>query len=209
MPTEAETRDVILDAARSTFLRHGTSGARMQEIADEAGVNKALLHYYFRSKDGLAEAVFEREAARLLPPVLETFADEERTLEEKVRRLVELYMDVLVEAPGLPAYVLAEMHYHPDRLESLVASITGGTPREHGARARAVLTRQIDADVEAGRLRPVSAEQLMANVVSLCIFPFAAHPMFTMILGGRDAYDDFLRDRRAVLADFILAALRP
>lgn len=208
MTDDAETRDRILDAARSSLLQRGTSGARMQEIADEAGVNKALLHYYFRSKERLAEAVFQREARRLLPPVLETFASD-RPIEEKVRRLVDLYLDVLSDAPALPAYVLAEMHYHPDRLESFVASVTGGIPAEHGARARDVLGRQIEVEVAAGRMQPIAARQLIANVVSLCIFPFAARPMLTMMLGGPEAYRDFLEERRATLADFILGALRP
>lgn len=208
MKEDAATRDRILAAARSSFLRHGTSGARMQEIADEAGVNKALLHYYFRNKDRLAEAIFKKEAGRLIPPVLETFASE-MPLEEKVRRLVDLYLERIVEAPGLPAYLLAEMHYHPDRLERFVTSLTGGSPREHGERARTALDRQIEEAVAQGRLRPITSSQFMANVVSLCVFPFAARPMFQMMMGGPEAFDSFVEERRASLADFILGALRP
>jgi AcrR family transcriptional regulator len=208
MSDDSQTRDRILAAARSTFLQRGTSGARMQEIADEAGVNKALLHYYFRSKERLAEAVFRQEARRLLPGVIRLFASE-MPLEEKVRRIVDLYFEVLTDAPALPAYLLAEMHYHPDRLPSFVASVTGGEPGDQAARARAVLARQIEAGVAAGTLRPITPDQLFANVVSLCIFPFAARPMFRIVLRGEAAYREFLEERRASLADFILGALRP
>lgn len=208
MSEDGETRDRILAAARTTFLQRGTSGARMQEIADEAGVNKALLHYYFRSKERLAAAVFRQEARRLLPGVIRLFASE-MPLAEKVRRIVDLYVEVLTEAPALPAYLLAEMHYHPDRLRSFVASVTGGEPADHIDRAREVLRRQIEAGVEAGELHPITPDQLIADVVSLCIFPFAARPMFRIILRGDEGYRAFLEERRASLADFILRGLRP
>lgn len=208
MTEDLETRDRILDAARSSFLQRGTSGARMQEIADEAGVNKALLHYYFRNKDSLAAAVFKREARRLIPPVLETLASE-RSLEEKVRRVVRLYMEVLADAPKLPSYVLAEMNYHPERLETFVADVTGGHPAEHGRRAREVLERQIAEEVAAGRMRPVDADQLMVNLIALCIFPFVARPMLRLMMGGDDRFEGFLEERREGLADFFLGALRP
>jgi len=209
MSDETETRDRILDAARTAFLRHGTSGARTQEIADAADVNKALLHYYFRTKDRLAEAVFTREARRLLPPVLETLGSE-MPLDDKVRRVVELYLEVLPEAPGLPAYVMAEMHYHPERLPAFVESLTGATPQAHGTRVRRQLDAQIAAEVEAGRIRPIATEQFMANLISLCIFPFAARPMLQLMMGHREGdFEAFVEDRRERLADFFLRSLRP
>src|SRR6185369_14703328 len=88
------TEQRILDAAHAVFIRRGTAGARMQEIAEEAGVNKALLHYYFRSKDKLAEAVFVRAGRRLFPPVIAALMSD-LPLEEKVRRVVEIEIDNL------------------------------------------------------------------------------------------------------------------
>ena len=67
---DRDTEQRILDAAHVVFLRRGTAGARMQEIAKEADVNSALLHYYFRSKERLAEAVFQRAAMQLMPAVI-------------------------------------------------------------------------------------------------------------------------------------------
>src|SRR6267142_316153 len=84
---DAEQR--ILDAAHAVFVRRGTAGARMQEIAAEAGVNQALLHYYFRSKDRLAHAAFERAASQFMPAVIQVLASDEE-LDAKVTRIVEL-----------------------------------------------------------------------------------------------------------------------
>src|SRR5688500_20168784 len=98
------TEQRILDAAHAVFIRTGTAGARMQEIAREAGVNSALLHYYFRSKDRLAQAVFHRAAAQLLPAVAGVLASE-RPLPEKVRATVELELDRLSSTPYLPGSI--------------------------------------------------------------------------------------------------------
>src|SRR5512139_1959430 len=85
--TDRETEQRILDAARTVFVRRGTAGARMQEIAAEAGVNQALLHYYFRSKERLASAVFQQVAARVFPVLLQVLGSD-MTLDEKVERVV-------------------------------------------------------------------------------------------------------------------------
>src|SRR3954470_23545799 len=117
----AGTEQQILDAAHAVFVRHGTSGARMQDIAAEAGVNQALLHYYFRSKERLSEAVFRRAAAQLLPRVIEVMASE-APLEGKIARVVDLELDYLLQAPYLPGYIISELHNHPGRVRQLVST---------------------------------------------------------------------------------------
>src|SRR5829696_1324442 len=84
---DGDTEQRILEAARRVFVQRGTAGARMQEIAEEAGVNQALLHYYFRSKDGLAATVFSEAASRLLPTIVRILGSDE-SLEGKVERFV-------------------------------------------------------------------------------------------------------------------------
>src|SRR5947199_9912696 len=93
---DAEQR--ILDAAHVVFVRRGTAGARMQEIADEAGVNKALLHYYFRSKSRLAAAVFQRVARGLFLRVSEILGSN-ATIDDKVRDVIRLYPEQLSKTP--------------------------------------------------------------------------------------------------------------
>src|SRR3954463_13255745 len=102
---DGNTEQQILDGAHAVFLRHGTSGARMQDIAAEAGVNQALLHYYFRSKERLSEAVFEQVASRIFPALLQVLGSD-LSLGEKVDRLVAVYLENLSRNPFLPAYLL-------------------------------------------------------------------------------------------------------
>src|ERR1700749_4823699 len=108
-PADEDTETRILDAAHAVFLRAGTAGARMQEIADEAGVNKALLHYYFRSKERLAAAIFER-VARGLFARLGRVATAHVDLETKVRQIVATYLDEFTRTPYVPGYVICEMN---------------------------------------------------------------------------------------------------
>jgi TetR/AcrR family transcriptional regulator len=206
---DSATEQRILDAAHRVFVRRGTAGARTQEIADEAGVNKALLHYYFRSKERLALAVFQRAARGIFPP-LAALLSSPQALEDKVRGVVAFYLDVLARNPFLPGYLICEMNHFPERMPELVREITGMTPREASMRVLSVLRPQIAERVATGEMRPMTAEQFVVNLVSLCIFPFAARPMVCTILGlDAKGFSAFIETRRGELADFVLAGLRP
>lgn len=206
---DQETEVRILDAAREVFLRRGTAGARMAEIAEEAGVNQALLHYYFRSKAGLAEAVFQRAARELFPPVLRTLASE-APLEEKVREVVRIELDTLQRNPFLPGYVLSELNHHPERVGQFVESMAGVQIDTIAPRVFDHLAAQIDEAVAAGELRPIAAEQFVINLLSLCIFPFAARPLLVAVMGMDDeGFGAMIERRKTELPEFFLRGLRP
>jgi AcrR family transcriptional regulator len=209
MTTDRETEERILDAAHRIFVRSGTRGARMQEIADEAGVNKALLHYYFRSKERLAEAVFRRAAAGLMPRVLEVIASG-ASLEEKVTRVVELELEYLSANPYLPAYIVGEINQQPERAEQLVSLMIRLPAAEVRDRVLGVLRRQLEEGARAGELRPVAAEEFMINLVSLCVFPFLARPIMGLLLDVDGAgFAGFIEARKRSLPGFFLRGLRP
>jgi AcrR family transcriptional regulator len=208
-PLDSDAEQRILDAAHKVFVRRGTAGARMQEIADEAGVNKALLHYYFRSKEGLADAVFKHVARGVFGRLSEV-ASSDTELEDKVRRIIAVYLDQLGRSPFIPGYVIGELSQHPERAQQLMDMVrqqTGGTgPPVFLERLRT----QIDEAVRAGRIRPMTSEQFIANLVSVCIFPFAARPILCAVLGmDADGFRAFLEERKTALPDFFLNAIRP
>jgi TetR/AcrR family transcriptional regulator len=206
---DARTEARILEAAHAVFVRRGTAGARMQEIAEEAGVNQALLHYYFRTKERLAEAVFRRAATQLLPSVIAVLASE-APLEEKVERVVQLELHHLLRAPFLPGYIISELHHHPERVPQLVSAITGLQPREIPARIFTRLEAQIAERVRGGEMRSITPDQFVVNLVALCIFPFAARPMLMALLGmDQRGFEGFIDRRRTELVPFFLRALRP
>ena len=206
---DGDTEQRILDAAHVVFIRRGTAGARTQEIAREAGVNSALLHYYFRTKDRLAEAVFRRAAMQLMPAVIRVLGSD-LALEEKVQQVIDIELRQLLATPYLPGYILSELTHHPERAQQLFSSATGLSPGEIGTRVFKVLKKQIDERVKAGRMHPVAPEQFAINLLALCVFPFAARPMVMALVGLDDrGFEQFINRRRKELAPFFLRALRP
>jgi len=204
---DGDTERRILAAAHAVFVRRGTAGARMQEIADEAGVNPALLHYYFRSKDGLARAVFQQAAAQLFPEVMRILGSD-ASIEMRIEQVVHHYIDTLRKHPFLPGYVLGELSFQPERIVAFAHSTTapGQGPRETLAR----LGHDLAARAATGDLRPMTPEQFLVNVGSLCVFPFVARPLLMPLTGMNGAaFDLFLEARRAELPGFIIRALRP
>lgn len=212
-----QTEDRILRAARAVFVRRGTAGARMQEIATEAGVNQALLHYYFRTKERLADAVF-RDIAGRIAPTIATLLASDATLEQKVERFVHIYMDSVREHPFLPGYVIAELHHHPERLKVLLSSTRADQGGDLLASSVTPLARQVLEKLGAqlqqraaeGTMRQIAPEQFLIDLVALSVFPFVARPVLESVFGmGSDAFHLFLDERRKRLPGFILDALRP
>ncbi|MEO7218459.1 MAG: TetR/AcrR family transcriptional regulator [Gemmatimonadaceae bacterium] len=206
---DGETEERILQAARTVFVRHGTGGARMQDIAQEAGVNQALLHYYFRSKDRLAQAVFRDIAGRVAPAIVLVFGSDS-SIEQKVEQFVQLYIDTLRQSPFIPGYIIAELHFNPERLTTLAADIAA---QHLGDAMKSFLPRlaaQLEEQARIGAMRSIAVDQFLVNMVSLCVFPFAASPVLRLVFGQDDAdFSRFLDERRKELPDFILNALRP
>ena len=203
----ADTETRILEAAHRVFVRRGVAAARTQEVADEAGVNKALLHYYYRSKERLADAVFLRAARGLFPQLLGTLGSD-LPLREKLQAAIDAEMDALEASPYLPGYILCELRTNPDRLSALIHEAV--PIKRLRTEVFASLQRQIDAEVEAGRLRPVSAQQLLVTLMSMLIFPHAAAHMLEVAAGLDEAARARLAAwRRRELADFLLRGFAP
>jgi TetR/AcrR family transcriptional regulator len=206
---DTDTEQRILEAARTVFLRHGTAGARMQEIAREAGVNQALLHYYFRTKERLSAAVFQQIASRIFPALAQTLAAD-ISLDEKIDGLIGVYLDNLSRNPFVPGYLISELHHHPERVQQLLTVAIGADPQAVLPPLFKKLEKQIDERVRAGTMRRIQSHQLVINLISLCIFPFAARPMLSIVFGMDDpAFARFIDQRRKELPEFVRNALRP
>jgi AcrR family transcriptional regulator len=195
------TEEKILVAAKKVFVRSGMAGARMQDIADEAGINKAMLHYYFRNKEKLFEVIFREAAARLFPKLNLVF-ESDLSLFEKIEKFTTEYIDVILENPYLPLFVLNEIHRDPE------AFLTHIWKRENMPRPEKFLD-QIEREIKKGNIRRISPLQLLLNLISLCIFPFMARPMFQMHLGVDDLqFRHLMQQRKTEVPRFIIDAIR-
>lgn len=199
---ETETRQRILDAAHRVFLLKGTAAARTQEIADEAGVNKALLHYYFGTKAALADAVFEHHTRTFFPLIFGILADEERSIADKVYDVVREQIDFHGAHPYVAGYLAAEMHAEPTRITRLAAS--------HGRPPIHVLDRQLKAEAAAGTMRAIPVEQFVLTLIGAVMLPFVLRPMMATFFGLEgDRLDALMAERKRILPQFILSGLRP
>ena len=208
-PLDADTESRILDAANRVFMRRGTAGARMTEIAREAGVNHALVHYYFRSKQRLAEAVFRRAIGQFFPVMIGVFTSD-APLAEKVRLVAAAQIDMLQKNRDLPGYLLAELNHYPERAEQLLESMAGTTPAALRARLFGTLGRQLEDAVRDGAIRPIRPQAFVLNLVSLVVYPFAARPLVKAILGLDDvSFAAMMEQRKDEIPAFFLASLRP
>jgi AcrR family transcriptional regulator len=197
---DKNTEMLILEAAKKVFQRKGSDGARMQEIAEEAGINKALLHYYFRSKENLFDAVFYDAFSRFLPTIGTIFLTEER-LFNKIERFTDAYITLLQNNPYLPGFVIHEVNRNPEKIVNLIR-MSGVSPEKLG--------QQIIAEAEAGIIHPVDPRHLIINLLSMCLFPFIGRPILQGFLfnNNAEAYSAFIEIRKKEVASFIINSIK-
>lgn len=195
-----DTEKQILNAAKKVFQKKGMDGARMQEIADEAGINKAMLHYYFRSKQVLFETVF-RNAFDLLAPQLNKILNDDSTIEEKVKNFTHNYISFIAKHPYLPNFIIQEMNRNPKFFEEIQPNIELPTLDKFNA--------QVDLEVEQGILKPIDGKQLLINIISLNIFPFLASPLIKEFLRiDNKEFKELLEERKKAVSSFIINSIK-
>ena len=195
------TEDRILAAARQVFLEKGMAGGRMQEIADKAGINKAMLHYYFRNKQQLFEAVFKNAFLKMAPK-LGRILNEDIPLLEKIRVFCRTYIHFLREQPYLPAFIVQELNRNPEFISTTILQ-SGLFP------SLDLFNKQVDQEIQAGRIRPIDSRQLFIHIVSLSIFPFVGAPLLRFFTGtDKIAFDELVEKRESEVAEFIINAIK-
>jgi TetR/AcrR family transcriptional regulator len=194
------TEQRILAAAKKIFLSKGLDGARMQDIADEAGINKAMLHYYFRSKDKLFETIFEEVAANFLPRITEIF-ESDKSLFKKIEAFCEAYIEKVSQTPYLPVFVLHEANKQP---EILVKKMFGSKkPPIH------LFAKQVEEEIKKGIIKPIHPLQLFLNMLSMCVFPFMAKPMLEHTVGiSKKQFDTLIEERKKLVPEFIITSIK-
>lgn len=202
LASEVNTEQKIIDAAREVFIQKGYSGARMQEIADAAGFNKALVHYYFRSKEKLFEVIFKEAFGKLLPTIAYIFKGP-GTLFEKIESFTEEYIRVILVHPYIPVFVLSEMHRNPDSFfqNYFHPDMKAGVLH---------ILREFDKAAEKGEIIKTDPRHLLMNMMSLCVFPFIARPLLQRVIDVNDeSYKDLLMERGKAVSNFIIHAITP
>lgn len=194
------TEEQILSAARKVFMIKGLAGARMQDIANEAGINKALLHYYFRSKDKLFEHVFLELTKNFIPQII-SILESDLPLFEKIEHFCRLYIGSIKETPFIPLFVINEINRQPDEFLNRM----WGRKKPN----LSVLRQQIEGAIRKKQIRNIDPMQLILHMVSLCIFPFLAKPMMQRLGSLSDkAYEQLITERINEVPAFIIESIK-
>ena len=197
---DTTTEAAILNAAKSIFQRKGMDGARMQEIANEAGINKALLHYYYRSKQLLFEAVF-KNAFKLLAPQLNKVLNSDDSLNDKIKNFTKNYISFTIKHPYLPNFIINELNRNPEFVQKLTSEKHFPTITK--------FKQQVTENVENGIIKPIKAEQLLIHILALNIFPFIASPLLKGFLTVSDEeYKQLMEERTTEVSNFIINGIK-
>lgn len=201
MKKNRNTEQKIFDAATELFLEKGVDRTSVREIAAKAGINLALMNYYFRSKENLFDSIFSmlvqknsEELIRILDSDLELF--------EKIRQYVGVYIDMLSENPLLVSFVMSIVHRSRERItEKKVVSSLYSTDQ---------FTKQIIEEGKKGTIRRTDPTQLFVDMLSLIAFPFAIKTLVMDKNGFSDeAFQEFIRDRKIRVPEMLIDSLRP
>lgn len=197
---DKNTEEQILTAAKDVFQTKGMDGARMQEIADKAGINKAMLHYYYRSKQLLFEAVF-KNAFSLLAPQLNKILNDNSSIEDKVKNFSSNYISFIIKHPYLPNFIIQELNRNPDFIKNIQENNSILNIDKFKA--------QVALEVEQGILKPTKGDQLFINILALNIFPFVAKPLVkAFVKTDNQGFKKLMEQRKTEVSEFIIHSIK-
>ncbi len=195
-----DTESKIKEVARRVFLECGYEGAKIRQIADEAGVNLAMVNYYFRSKEQLFKSIY-LETFREFIGRIAVLVNEETPLEVKIWKIVDRYTDFILENPSVPTFILSEMRqdgpkfFQEMNMKSLIDN--------------SYFRRQLIEEAEKGNIRPVEPIQVIVTIMSNIVFPVMAQPIISYV-GSLDnqGFQQFMEARKRMVPEMIMAYLR-
>jgi len=194
------TEEKIFEAATEVFVEKGMDGARMQDIANQAGINKALLHYYYRTKEKLFTSVFEIIARKVFAKFAPVF-DENLSLEDKIRFFFKAHIAFLQDNPRLPGFILNEVNRHPERIRKILSSVDFES-------FFMKLYEQHKDEFQKYNITPVTLPQIMVSMAAISVFPFAAKGILEGILGKVNvSFNVFIEERKEFAAEFVIKAI--
>lgn len=188
---DLSTEEKIKEAAREVFTQKGFSSTRTRDIAEAAGINLALLNYYFRSKEKLFEQVMLERMAQLFGTLAPIVLDNSTVLEEKIDRIVAGYIDLLTETPDLPIFVLSEIRKHSGLFKDKIPIIH---LIEHSSFVQQLRERRPD-------IHPL---HFLLNILGLTVFPFVASPIFSSApVMQEKGFNELMQERKKMIPRWI------
>ena len=199
---DISTEEKIKEAARIVFHAKGFSATRTRDIADEAGINLALLNYYFRSKEKLFDIIMQESIFDFMKSLASVINNADSNLEEKITSIIERYIEQLSRNPEMPLFIMSELKRNPENFMS-----------KHNPKSLlldSVFSKQYQEAVQEGRIANIPFLHFLMNIMGLTIFPFIASPMLKRIGDFSDEeYLALMNQRKAMIPTWIQAIIKP
>ncbi|HMT27736.1 MAG TPA: TetR family transcriptional regulator [Bacteroidia bacterium] len=198
---EITTEEKIKQAARIIFHQKGFAATRTRDIAAEAGINLALLNYYFRSKEKLFDLIMLESIQIFLSSVKLVFDDEQTSFEVKVEQLADKYIDQLIKHPELPLFLLSELRSNPESLMSKIGI--------KEIVMNSFFLKQFKAGVKDGKYVDINPLHLIMNLMGMTVFPFIASPIVRGMGNlSQQAYTELMLERKTFIPMWMKAILK-
>lgn len=197
---DASTEEKIKAAARAVFHRKGFAAARTRDIAEEAGINLALLNYYFRSKEKLFVLVMIETLTEFFGSVSVIINNPETTFEEKIEQFAAGYIDLIFREPDIPLFIMSEIRNNPEQLLQKVDI--------RNTVFNSVFLQQFTEAVQQGKIKDQNFLHFMMNFIGLIVFPFIAKPLLQAISGlNEEQFNALIEERKKLIPVWIKAMM--
>jgi AcrR family transcriptional regulator len=195
--TDKSTEEKIISAARKLFTQKGYDATKTRDIAHEAGINLALLNYYFRSKEKLFEIIMKENMGRFMEVISGIVNNEKTSIEQKIETLVSNYIDMLTLFPDMPLFVMNHLRHDAEKLE-MRQKFMGS-----------YFMKQVQQAMKSGEIAPMHPMNMMLNIVGLTIFPFVGRHMFQNNSGITiEQFNALMQERKKLIPKWIAATLK-
>lgn len=197
------TEELIKTAAKEEFISMGFAGARMQRIAQNANINSALLHYYFRSKENLFEIIFSETINNIFETVNRVLQEPNKNIISKIEQIVNDYFDFICESPKLPMFVLMEFSYNPERIKSISSEL-------NTLQSFKYFSQQVESAKKEGILKQTTtAQDIFTDILSLTVFQFTAEPFLATAFGyEKPDFEKFIKNRKKTIVNSIVSSIK-
>ena len=197
---DGSTEQKIKEAARKLFTEKGFDAVKTRDIAEEAGLNLALLNYYFRSKEKLFDLIMVENFEQFIQQLIPVFGDERLTLEERMVQITGRYIDMLKSNPDLPFFIMNQMKGDSSKLLGL---------REKMASVREAFIQNHGKSMSGGNATQANVAHFMMNYMGLIIFPFIARPMLMKVNGlSKKEFDELMEERKQMVPVWLNAIMK-
>ncbi|RHJ78897.1 TetR/AcrR family transcriptional regulator [Parabacteroides sp. AM08-6] len=195
----------IIEAAKKVFVKKGYEATRMGDVAAKVGISRTALHYYYRTKDMLFDAIFGQLMDAFLPNI-DIIMNEKTSFLEKLPKVVEQYVSLLQhQPPQFPVFLVSEFNRDPEHLYKALMK----EPQRIQPILR--LQEQMTEEMEKGLLKKVPLIYTASTLISLIVFPILArNPLTDVFLDGDETkFKAFIEERKSFISDIMLRLLTP